>query len=478
VLTKRAAAKAIERFNKQKVSQTAFRLEDFLFDKQLAFVKDPYPFKLALCSRRSGKTVACAADLIFTAVNNPGSVCVYITLNRAQAKKIIWPEIKKINRTYNLKGQENISELSITFPNHSMIYLSGAKDMNEIEKFRGLAIKLCYIDEAQSFRSHIQELINDVLSPALMDHAGTLCLTGTPGPVPTGFFYDCTKDESNWSKHKWTFWDNPFITITSKSTHQEMLERELTIRGVPATNPSIQREWFGRWVLDADSLILHYEKEKNDYSNLPVIAPDKFNYIMGIDLGFIDADAIAVVAWSEKERTTYLVEEIVISKQGITEIAEQIKQLDEKYHVSKMVIDEGGLGKKIAEEIRRRHHLPLIQAEKTRKMENYAFLNDALRTGAFKAKANSIFAHDSYLVEIDREKSKPDKIVISNRFHSDIIDAVLYAFKESPAFTYQKPIEPPKYGTAAWAKAEQERMLEEELEKMQNQRDKRDEYGY
>jgi hypothetical protein len=114
------------------------------------------------------------------------------------------------------------------------------------------------------------------------------------------------------------------------------------------------------------------------------------------------------------------------------------------------VIDEGGLGKKLAEEMRRRHHIPVHPADKTRKMENVAFLNDALRTNIFKAKSTSRFAQDSYGVQIDHEKSTPDRIIVKKGFHSDIIDAVLYAFKESPAYTYQQPNYKPKYKTPEW----------------------------
>jgi phage terminase large subunit len=152
-----------------------FRLEDFLFDKQLKFVQDPHEFKVAVCSRRSGKTIACAADLIDTAINNPEVVCLYITLSRNNAKKLIWPEIQKINRVHHLGGEEDNTELAMKFSNGSIIYLSGAKDESEIEKFRGLALKKVYVDECQSFREYIRNLIDDVISPALLDHSGTRC---------------------------------------------------------------------------------------------------------------------------------------------------------------------------------------------------------------------------------------------------------------------------------------------------------------
>ncbi len=435
-----------------------FRLDKFLFDKQLKFVEDPRPYKIAVCSRRAGKTIACAAHLIDTAVKFAGIVCLYITLSRNNAKKLIWPEILKINRTYKLGGIPDNTELSMTFPNSSVLYCSGAKDASEIEKFRGLALKLCYIDECQSFREYIQELIDDIISPALLDYAGTLCLIGTPGPIPAGYFAEIAgvvQDKQSmadaWSHHAWTFFDNPFIEQKSGKTHQELLNRELKRRGVAEDDPSIQREFFGRWVLDSDSLWIHYSAALNHYQELPVITPMRWNYIMGIDLGFMDADAICVIAWSENCPAAYLVEEVVTRKQGITELVTQIKDLQARYDISKMVIDEGGLGKKLAEEMRRQHGIPVQAADKARKQENVAFLNDALRTSKFKAKAASNFAKDSYLVEIDRSKSRPDKITLSTKYHSDIIDAVLYAFKESPIFAWEASEKAPVKGTKEWA---------------------------
>src|ERR1035437_6378205 len=452
-----------------------FNLSEFLFDKQFSFVNDANPFKVAGCSRRSGKTVACAAHLIDVATKNEGVVCVYITLSRNNAKRIIWPELQRINRTYNLGGHLDLTELSIRFPNHSIIYLSGAKDQSEIEKFRGLPIKLCYIDETQSFKSYLEGLIDDVLAPALMDHAGSLCLIGTPGPIPSGYFHACAVHSTAWSKHGWSFFDNPFITAKAGNTHRDLLERELTRRGVSAEDPSIQREWFGKWVLDSESLLLHYTEALNHYEALPQA---RWNYIMGIDLGFVDADAIAVLAWSESQPATYLVEEVVINKQGITELVSQIEALRKTYEISKMVIDEGGLGKKIAEELRRRHHIPVVAAEKVRKMENMAFLNDALRTSRFKAKKNSRFAQDSFLIEIDRDKSTPDKIRVKDTMHSDIVDAVLYSFKESPAFTYQAAAPTFKPGTPQWAKDQEDKMFSAHLEKMQEMQQNQEDEMY
>lgn len=439
-----------------------FNMSKFLFDQQFAFVNDPAPFKVAVCSRRSGKTIACAAHLVHTAISSPGVMCLYITISMRNAKRIIWKDLKKINEDHQLGGIPNEADLSIIFANKSSIHLCGANNVTEIENFRGVPLKLVYIDECQSFKEYIRDLIDDVLSPALMDYAGSLCMIGTPGPIPTGFFHECAVTSEIWSKHGWTFFDNPFIAQKSGRTHQQLLDRELKRRGVGTADPSIQREWFGKWVLDSNSLLLQYTPDKNHFDQLKPGIP--YTYIMGIDIGFKDADAIGVLAWSEQDPITYLVEELVTPKQGITELAEQIEMLDKKYKVSKMVMDMGALGKKIGEEIIRRHKLPVEAADKVRKMENIELLNDALRSGRFKAKANSRFAQDSYLVEIDRDKSTPDKTVVSTRYHSDIIDAVLYGFKVSPAYTYEPPQLKPKWGTKAWADAQSSEMWEAEME--------------
>jgi hypothetical protein len=198
---------------------------------------------------------------------------------------------------------------------------------------------------------------------------------------------------------------------------------------------------------------------------------------MGIDIGHEDADAIAILAWNESEPTTYLVEELITPKQDITALADQIKELDKKYKVSRMIMDMGALGKKIGEELIRRHQIPVVAADKARKMENVAFLNDALRTGMFRAKKDSRFVQDTYLVEIDRDKSTPDRIRVSDRFHSDIIDAVLYGFKVSPAYAWEVPIVPPKPGSPEWLAAQSNEMFERELEGYQKAEEIKKEYG-
>lgn len=444
-----------------RLSRPDFDLSKICFPEQLAFILDPNPFVTADCSRRAGKTEVCALDLLNTALKRDGVICLYITMTRMNASRIVWSTLKRLNEFFGLGGVPNEAELSLKFPyNNSTIYLSGCKDKSELDKFRGLALALVYIDEVQSFRSFIAELVDDVLGPALADYAGKLKLIGTPALLKSGYFWNTVNSDA-YAHHSWTFWQNPFIATKSGLSHREILDRELKRRGVNEDHPSIQREWFGRWVIDAESLVLRYSNSLNHFDTLPALT----DYVIAVDIGHDDADAIAVIGWHKHFKIAYLVEEFVKTQQGVTELADEIEKRYRKYSPLKIVMDTGGLGKKIAKELQSRFSLPIVAAEKSRKIEFLALLDDALRTGRFLARRDSRFATDSFIVEWDHDKSTPDKKVIKDEPHSDMVDAVLYGYREAlhwlsePA---EKSVNPDS--KAAWI-AHTEMLMDQQLER-------------
>lgn len=355
-------------------------------------------------------------------------------------------------------GVPNESELSLKMPNGSVIYFSGASDSTEIEKFRGLGLKLCYIDEAQSFKPYIERLIDDVISKALFDYNGQLKLIGTPGPVPAGFFYEVSKSKA-WKHHHWTMHENYFLTRKSGKTADELIRQDCERKGVGFDDPAIRRECFGEWVVDPNSLVFRYSEETNNFED---IDREGFTYVLGIDVGFSDADAIAVIGWGEHQTQAYLVQEVVKRKQGITELADQLDALISRYAPISIVMDTGGLGKKIAEELKARRSLPIKAADKAGKFAYIELLNDAMRTGRFMAKKGSQFAQDCYMVEWEQRGASPK---VSDRFHSDICDAVLYGFREAQSYLEMPVTARPEFSLDAYR-----RDLAEELEQVADNR--------
>lgn len=438
-----------------------------LFPAQDAFINDQSRFIAAQCSRRAGKSNGLALRFFKTMDKYPGSQCIYLALTRESAFSIMWSLLQEFNDKYSLGCKFIESRLTMVHPNGAKLRLLGADSKNFVKRIKGIKSPGVAIDEAQDFGVHLQSLIDDVLTPTIADYAdGWLALTGTPGPVPNGYFFEVTQGRKHgYTLHQWTILDNPHMPNATKFIEELKVKRQW-----PDDNPTLLREWRNKWVLDVQSLWVRYKEDVNHYAQLPALTPGlKYNYIMGVDIGFNDADAIAVLAWHESTPIVYLVEELITRKQGVTDLAKQIEMLRLKYDTYKIVIDAGALGKKVAEELIRRHQLPIEAADKTRKQENVEFLNDSLRIGTFKAKSSSQFAQDSYLVQIDWDKSTPDKIVVKKHPHSDIIDSVLYAYKVSPAYTYQKAPTKPKPGTKEYAYEQETNMFEDTLAKLQEE---------
>ena len=121
-----------------------------------------------------------------------------------------------------------------------------------------------------------------------------------------------------------------------------------------------------------------------------------------------------------------------------------------------------------------RHGLNIEAADKTRKVEFIELLNDDLRTEKFKAFKSSLFEEDCMLVQWDKDSKirNPERPKISDTYHSDICDAVLYAWRECRHYLSEKPEKKPKVNTNAY-------MDELEMkEAMEFEEKKRDPYLY
>lgn len=468
MLTKSSARKALKKLANKEYRPLQL---DPRFPKQNDFINDTSRFMDVQSSRRAGKTNGLAIRFFKTMEKYPKSQCLYLSLTFDSAKEIMWPVLQELNSLHNLGCTFVESKLTMTHPNGAKLKLMGADMKNFIKRLKGKKHPGIGVDEAQDFGPHLQSLIDDVLTPCISDYEdGWLAITGTPGPVPQGFFFEVTQHRRyGFSHHEWTLLENPYMPNPAGFISDLKKKREWE-----DNNPTLLREWKNKWVLDVEALWIKYKESLNDYDVLPAeVQPCDWNYILGIDIGFKDADALAVLAWSDKTPNTYLVEERITARQGLTDLVNQVNELSAKYKITKMVIDAGGLGKKLAEEMRRRHGIPVEDAEKSRKQETVEFFNDSLRTKKFFAKKNSRFAQDSYLVQIDWEKSTPDKIVIKKKPHSDIIDAVIYAFKVSPAYAFQAPKKEPKYGTPEWYRAQETQMFDDAMSHFKQEEDMR-----
>lgn len=345
-----------------------------LFPQQLAFATDTSQRAVARCSRQAGKSRTAATHLLTTSLAKPLSNCCYLALTRKSAKMILWSTLKYLCNTFKIYANFKEAELQVEFPNGSIIYLMGANDESVAETLRGTPWDLVYIDECASFRGHIEYLIEECISPAFITRNGLLRLIGTPSSDFTSYFYLADNTLPDWSRHHWNTTNN--IYIPHAATY---LEDVKTKRGWSDDNPVYLREWMGQWSRSIDDQVYAFNPLKNLTSSLP---PSTFHYIIGVDIGWKDDTAIVVVAFNpEVSRNAYVVHQWKAPHTLISSLGEELKRLQEVYKPVATIMDEGGLGKSIAEELNNRYNLSIRPAEKTQKLAYIELLNSDLHNG-------------------------------------------------------------------------------------------------
>lgn len=433
-----------KRIKFQEETKELFDFTKLTHAKQLKAILDPEKRIAIIGGRRGGKTQSVKYKMKDIADKYPGGKILYIAKTRIYAKELMWEElINFFGVELNEIRKSNEVSQKIWLKNGAQIWLGGCKDNNEISKFRGHKYVWAFIDEAQDIKKYILEpLLLEVLEYALMDYQGGLWLTGTPNASCSGVFKEACHGESfyrDYVHHHWTIYDNPYIQQSAQKTADELLADICRKQGVSVTEPKIQREFLGKWVKSTDNLVYQFNYNVNVVDELP--SGHEWRYVMGVDLGLKDGDAIVILAYSRSCPDLFIIEEWKKTGNSVTDLAKKIKEYDSKYKIEKKVMDEGGLGAKIGEELRKHHSIIIEATKKTTKFGFIKLMNDDFIQGKIKLiKGKTSFLIDEYenlLVDQLGENSmvmKEDK-----RFENHLTDAALYAWRFCHHYRYTAP---------------------------------------
>lgn len=409
-------------------------IRDSLTAKQLQVVVDPSYFKAALCPRRAGKSHCAMSYALDTALRKRRAKVAFVTLTLKSARGIYWDEFRRKMEDYGIAFSAHKHDQLFTLAsNNSQIMLVGAESMSQIDKLRGQQFDLVVLDECKSFPEIVlNELIYDVIAPALLDRRGSLLMIGTPGSILQGPFFQATypgaknsktgrpysrtydapesywienPEDSfwSWSRHEWTIEDNPHLD--SNVGKGEMTAWELALdlkikKGWDDNHPTWQREYLGRWVASEDTFvythanlcktapeIVYWDPADNENPfGLPHAGP--WYYILGLDMGFVDDFAMVIAAYSPFDNCLYHVYDFKEASQDIDQIAAHIDRahgmVGSKGFLA-IVADEGGSGSKnIFETYRRRYGWNIQPAQKADKQGHISVFNSDSRCGRIK----------------------------------------------------------------------------------------------
>lgn len=404
----------------------ARNLRNYLFKQQQEAFDDTSTFVSCLCTRRAGKSFFAAVKAIEAAKKHPYSIVPYIALTRQSVKNIVWPVFNYLKNKYHQDITLLDGSLTAELKNGSRVILVGADQKNFIERLRGPKYPLAIIDEAQSFRSHVEQLVDDVLTPAIADYNGQIYLLGTPGPVCRGMFYDSTEKNLGWKTYKWTLYQNPHMPNAD-----EFVKGIKKRKGWTDQNPTYLREWCGVWVEDLDALVYKFKRDKNQYTSLP--QNNTWHKILGIDYGWNDKTAFGIVSYNPNSPKTFVEHCEGHSEMTPGEIAGRIVQLVEKYKPIKIVADTGGLGKSITEEMVRRYQIPIHAAKKTDKLTHISLLNGDFIDGNCLVHDSLTDLQDQYM-----SLSKDERGLEDPSLPNDLTDCVLYSWREARAYAFER----------------------------------------
>jgi hypothetical protein len=390
--------------------------------------------------RRSGKTDLFAKLLPAVATARNGVQAIYGTTSIKRAIDLLWLPIVEINRARALGGVPNWSTHSIAFPNGSIAKLTGFENKKQAnEQARGKPkVALWILDECQDFDPELlRYLYEDCIKPSFADVGGRAVFGGT-GAAPRGYWYDLAHTIPGVARFpEWTAHSNPFLEVSA----EELIAEACRDQGVGLDAPSIQKEWFGRFVVDSNTQIFPYDAGRNGFDrgewdararrwvggDLPA---GRWQFVLSADFGTVDAFGWSVIGWSDASPKLWLLETDSQTGQGSGAQIEAVKAVADRYGdgLIGVVGDPGGGGASHIVTLRQQHWVPIEAAAKADKASACITMRDALRT----ARLMVAKAEGAFVTELQKPEWDPEAVGAVIRGHfPDRVDAALYGFRKA-----------------------------------------------
>lgn len=460
------------------------KLFDASFPQQEAFYRDPAKLKAIFCTRRAAKSYTAGLCMVAEALGNPGCNILFIGLSRASAKAIIWKDILKVlNRKYGLGARFHLTELSMTFPNGSVIRILGVDaEEKEMDKLLGGKYRLVCIDEASMYSVDLRKLVYGILKPAMTDpnsggQRGSICLMGTSSNYTRGLFYDITTGkEQGWSLHSWSAHDNPFV---SKQWQEELDEIE-RLRPLYKETPQFKQWYLNQWVIETDKLVYKFNEERNLFVDIPNHQTGAWYYVLGVDLGWEDDNAFTLCGFHEHDPHFYVIKSFAKPHMSFDEVANKIREFmnDENRPPSKIIID--GANKQGVESMRIKTSIPFEYADKQGKVDFIEMMNADLIQGIIKISREERDLRDELMSLVWRTDG--DKIVFPKKEHPTLpnhrADSLLYAWRNGFHANATPIVEKVVKGSKRWYELQAENIWEREAEKLRREMSGDAEYGW
>ncbi|HKY50137.1 MAG TPA: hypothetical protein VJP45_02660 [Candidatus Limnocylindria bacterium] len=402
-----------------------------LFDKQQHAWDCTANLRCLLTSRRAGKSTKLALWLLEGAEQQPNGVCVYIAPTQKHARRILWRILVQTARAaWGDRARVYESTMTVITPAGGTVRLGGCDDKAAIAPHVGEPFVRAAVDECGKFPSELlKELVEEALEPATVDYQGQIVLAGTPGLLRTGYWHDLTGPARSmtYDVFHWTLFDNPHIPH-ARAFVDDLMRR----RGWTKETPSYQREYLGQWCEDKGAQVFPLGPQ-NVIDKLPersrqggLLPATLWRYAIGVDIGWTDATAIAVVASHPLDSREFIVGVEKHPAFLVTQLRDRLRMLLAQYGSSTpIVVDSGGMGRYHVGELSLQWQMALEAAQKLEKASHVRDVRDRLLAGRLillDGPCCDPLREEWAVLGWDEKREKPDGVDHAS-------DAVLYAVR-------------------------------------------------
>lgn len=409
--------------------ECARALRALWFPQQRAFFESPATRRVAFTTRRGGKTVGLAIWFAVELLENPGGLSLYLAQTNKAVKAYMWRELKKFKDQYDLPFVFNESNLWVKHARGGgLIILSGADKADYIENFRGPKWRKVALDESATFGAMMENLVLEVVGPALRDEGGHLVMVGTAGRKKEGLFYEAChglrKRKSNgkpvYELHEWTLQDNPHLSKDAKDL--DLIIDEEGFGGYD--DPRFQREYLKIWNIGDSERIFAYKPVHNDYDALP--EGHQYRFLLSTDFAWNDDTAIVAVAYSPTDPVIYFHDCWSKNHQYADDVAARIIEWRQVYGAKRYVGDVGGYGKAVAVQLQRDYGIHIEPAKKMEKLSYVEFLNSAFMRGDVKVRRGACAKLANQFLTVGWNETRTDA---GNHEKDDLVFAATYGWR-------------------------------------------------
>ena len=432
---------------------------DLFCEEKLGFFPDPWQKRLLRSrkkkiivnvARQQGKSTTAAAKALHRAIFWPKSLILIVAPAVPQAGELR----RKIDE--HLKVLKNVSVKMVTENKREMEFENGSRIVilaADEDTVRSYTAHMIIEDEA----AMVSDTVYEAMEPMLLVTGGQHILLGTPKGMRKHHFPDIWHEGSNesWDKYEVNAWSNPRVPKSQIQALKDEKERLGRLWW-------FQQEYECSFVAAAQGLVYPYESRRHASPRLPMERRHGWQYVLGIDYGYVDSTAFVVLGWQQDDPCVYVIESL--DKRGLTpgQAAEMAHAYTKKYPFARIVGDTGGLGKGYVEEARRRFKLPIEPAEKNNKRGYIEIMAGDMKAGLLKVfPGNEGLIDEWSKLPWDEEREMP-----ADGYKDHLADAALYGYRAT--FHYLEEIRKagPKRGSIEALNAEADEMLEQRIEEV------------